>query len=724
MDSVIIETTSLQYKIELGMAGYEDGSSSSNVISRLAAIRRERYAWRHLFLKYVKTITIPSQEWIEARSHKDVISGRVPDLPKQLELVYLGRGISDQDRIKHIEFGTRFDVHYIDPGQDLVVLASLSQTLDAAGMRPSPRVYLCSLQDQKPHPRAKQSFIDLASYGFPAASFVRRAKIQVSGEYLAFTVQKSLAVEAIFVWHWPSGTILAVSYCLPLPHEYHAHWRSQALRSSPDTAYLTAFCTADGHLLVNVYERNARHGFGIHVYALHTDEEIPTLIATFQLPWLKWDFSSWLNCTFFPGYQKHSQLAGPIAAGPMDFHPTLRLVQLRVDLQYTVYTLLTTFLSPAVLEDRHRRSPLRYPWSAWGPRSARVLHEEIESIVCGFKAIYPDHVLDFCPVTDLAGDEDDSVIRTETVIETTVFAEKVTTRLPFRKVPLPFEKPLSRNQMQLFFRDVDGPKVGTVCPRLQSHPSNVDADRARYMRGLYSHSNLCERVFYRIRQRVGRIMIVKINFIAFLLGLHSFKDLATYPRTLPHDLEVLQSLAMETESGTHKPSAVFVPTVYEMYPAGISQNVAEQKGTFVEVKGFSHQMEGKTRPTFFRGVATVVTKLFNVIEPTRTYFGQKDIQQAFLLRRMARDLLLSHPTPENVHIVPTARDPMTLLALSSRNTYLTPQEREVAAPTLYAAFAEGRKAWAAGSNKAECIAKACSVVSDKASALAREDIDT
>lgn len=92
------------------------------------------------------------------------------------------------------------------------------------------------------------------------------------------------------------------------------------------------------------------------------------------------------------------------------------------------------------------------------------------------------------------------------------------------------------------------------------------------------------------------------------------EDLATYPRTLPHDLEVLSALKVHTTSGTHSPSAVFVPSVYDMYPSGISQNVAEQKGTFVEVKGYSHQMEGKTRPTFFRGVATVVTKLFNVIE--------------------------------------------------------------------------------------------------------------
>ena len=88
------------------------------------------------------------------------------------------------------------------------------------------------------------------------------------------------------------------------------------------------------------------------------------------------------------------------------------------------------------------------------------------------------------------------------------------------------------------------------------------------------------------------------------------EDLATYPRTLPRDLELLSQVAVAERTA----AAVFVPTVFEMYPNGISQDVAEQKGTFIEVKGYSHQMEGKTRPTFFRGVATVVTKLFNVIE--------------------------------------------------------------------------------------------------------------
>ncbi|KAK7061096.1 pantoate-beta-alanine ligase [Paramarasmius palmivorus] len=183
------------------------------------------------------------------------------------------------------------------------------------------------------------------------------------------------------------------------------------------------------------------------------------------------------------------------------------------------------------------------------------------------------------------------------------------------------------------------------------------------------------------------------------------EDLATYPRTLPRDLELLDEQSYSIGSQVRKASAVFLPTVQEMYPSGISQVVAEQKGTFVEVKGYSEEMEGKSRPTFFRGVATVVTKLFNAVEPTNAYFGQKDIQQAILLRRLVTDLLCSHPSPENLHIVPTARDPSTGLALSSRNTYLSPSGRKVA-PTLYQALSAAQDAWDQGLPKKECIKRA------------------
>ncbi|KAJ2911948.1 hypothetical protein MD484_g8462, partial [Candolleomyces efflorescens] len=193
------------------------------------------------------------------------------------------------------------------------------------------------------------------------------------------------------------------------------------------------------------------------------------------------------------------------------------------------------------------------------------------------------------------------------------------------------------------------------------------------------------------------------------------EDLASYPRTLPGDLKLLEAEQVHPATDGpascefRTPAAVFVPNVKEMYPSGIVQNVTDQKGTFIEVKGYSHQMEGQTRPTFFRGVATVVTKLFNIIQPTNAYFGQKDIQQAFILKRLVTDLLLSHPSPERLHIVPTARDPKDGLALSSRNLYLTPDGRKVA-PTLRQALLAAEQAWKSGSSKEECIAKAKAIV--------------
>ncbi|KAF7308914.1 Pantoate-beta-alanine ligase [Mycena kentingensis (nom. inval.)] len=189
------------------------------------------------------------------------------------------------------------------------------------------------------------------------------------------------------------------------------------------------------------------------------------------------------------------------------------------------------------------------------------------------------------------------------------------------------------------------------------------------------------------------------------------EDLATYPRTLPHDLEVLEHQVVSGRTT----NAVFLPSVHEMYPSGIDQNTAAQKGTFVEVKGYGEQMEGKSRPTFFRGVATVVTKLFNAIEPTNAYFGQKDIQQCLVLKRLTRDLLLSHPDPEHLHIVPTARDPTDGLALSSRNAYLSAEGRQLA-PMLYRALKLAEESWNAGKPKAVCVQRATEHIHTVASA--------
>ncbi|KIP02269.1 hypothetical protein PHLGIDRAFT_304505 [Phlebiopsis gigantea 11061_1 CR5-6] len=437
------------------MAGYSDGLTSASVTDRLKCVRRQRAIWRRPVLRQAKFIPVPSQAWFEAKSHKDVISGRVPGDPHRLDVVYLSTSVDDKDRLKELHFDVWFDAVYIDPGQDLIVLVSLALALDSAGLRPSPRLHLRSLRDQRPHSRAKETFIDLASYGFPAVAYVRRVKIQVSGEYLAVTINKSLAVEAILVWHWPSGSILA------------------ALRSTHEATYLTAYCTSDGHLLVNRLYRYARTSFGINVYALHMDEEVPSLLAIFDLPALVWDSSQLLISNFLPGYGKFTQLNGGIAAGATHIVPAQVLVQLRVDLQYTLFTPLSAFLSPAVLEDQRRPTPLRFAWNAWGPRSCRIFDEAIEVMVCGYKAIYPNYILDFCPIPD--GVEDGSITRTPTTIRSTIFAEPVETSLPFRKVRLPFPSSLAEDQLQLVFEDLDGPKiVRATCDEFILIPTSVD----------------------------------------------------------------------------------------------------------------------------------------------------------------------------------------------------------------------------------------------------------
>lgn len=190
------------------------------------------------------------------------------------------------------------------------------------------------------------------------------------------------------------------------------------------------------------------------------------------------------------------------------------------------------------------------------------------------------------------------------------------------------------------------------------------------------------------------------------------EDLSSYPRTLPQDLAALEAIQVPSE---RSPSAVFLPTVDVMYPSSVSQVVQEQKGTFVEVKGFGALMEGAARPTFFRGVATVVTKLFNAVQPTQAYFGQKDIQQAQLLRRMVTDLLMAYPNAQALHVIPTARSALPEdggLALSSRNAYLTTKERQFA-PTLYRALKAGEQVWNAGGRKEDVVGIARQLLEDE-----------
>ena len=138
------------------------------------------------------------------------------------------------------------------------------------------------------------------------------------------------------------------------------------------------------------------------------------------------------------------------------------------------------------------------------------------------------------------------------------------------------------------------------------------------------------------------------------------EDLDTYPRDINHDIEIIKKLAIG------KVDAIFKPSVEEMYPSGFTFDINNQKGSFVEVLGVSKPLEGLKRPTFFKGVATVVTKLFNIVMPTNAYFGQKDIQQTIVIKNLVKDLFLNI----NIKIVPTIRNENGL-ALSSRNKYLS-----------------------------------------------------
>ncbi|MDM5092979.1 pantoate--beta-alanine ligase [Aeromonas rivipollensis] len=136
------------------------------------------------------------------------------------------------------------------------------------------------------------------------------------------------------------------------------------------------------------------------------------------------------------------------------------------------------------------------------------------------------------------------------------------------------------------------------------------------------------------------------------------EDLANYPRTLDQDCAALQAAGVDL---------VFTPTPELMYPQGLASQ------TFVEVPGLSSLLEGALRPGHFRGVSTVVTKLFNLVQPDVACFGQKDYQQLALIRKMVADMAM----PVEIVGVPTVRAEDGL-ALSSRNGYLTAAERALA----------------------------------------------
>ncbi|MGB9789470.1 MAG: pantoate--beta-alanine ligase [Thermotoga caldifontis] len=158
------------------------------------------------------------------------------------------------------------------------------------------------------------------------------------------------------------------------------------------------------------------------------------------------------------------------------------------------------------------------------------------------------------------------------------------------------------------------------------------------------------------------------------------EDYASYPRDLNRDLSMLQAENVDY---------VFVPSVEEMYPPHYS--------TYVVEESLSKYLCGKSRPTHFRGVCTVVTKLFNIVKPHRAYFGQKDAQQFRIIRRMVRDLNMDVEVIE----CPIVREPDGL-AMSSRNVYLVGEERKQAL-ALYQSLKIAEQLYRAGERSAERI---------------------
>jgi pantoate--beta-alanine ligase len=132
------------------------------------------------------------------------------------------------------------------------------------------------------------------------------------------------------------------------------------------------------------------------------------------------------------------------------------------------------------------------------------------------------------------------------------------------------------------------------------------------------------------------------------------EDFSKYPRTFEHDCELLDKEGVDL---------LFAPPTDEMYPAGAT--------TYVTVEGLSDKLDGKSRPGHFRGVTTVVSKLFNIIQPNSAFFGQKDAAQVAVIRRMVNDLNL----PVHIAVCPIVREPDGL-AMSSRNRYLDLQQRK------------------------------------------------
>jgi pantoate--beta-alanine ligase len=176
-----------------------------------------------------------------------------------------------------------------------------------------------------------------------------------------------------------------------------------------------------------------------------------------------------------------------------------------------------------------------------------------------------------------------------------------------------------------------------------------------------------------VRAALAKCDVVAVSIFVNPTQFGPNEDFSKYPRNLERDCELLESEGVQF---------VFAPSIKQMYPL--------ENMTWIEVKGLSERLCGKSRPGHFRGVATVVAKLFHIIEPDVAFFGQKDAAQVAVIRRMVRDLNL----PVTIEVCPIVREPDGL-ALSSRNAYLSSEERK-SALSLYRSLMRVKQRFEAG----------------------------